>query len=425
MSKITLNIASPKFKKLVKKKRYKLAYGGRGGGKSYTIALLLLTLSLEKKVRILCTRQIQKSIKDSVHKLFCDIIKKNKWDSYFNIKNDSIISAVGSEFIFKGLWNNINEIKSTEGINYCWVEEAQSISKEALDILIPTIREPGSEIWFSFNRFAEFEPVWITFNDHPEAEMININYYDNRYCPDVLIKEAEYCKAKDISQYLHIWEGHPLSSTSDGIIDRDLLMQSINRDVDDEGGFVIGVDVARFGNDRTCIIKRKGFRMTGKVILEKKDTVQVAEAVKQLIPQKHKSLTTINIDDTGVGGGVSDILIHDGYSVNMVNFGENANDVDRYCLKITELWFEFKSALEEISLMDDPDMLQELLDRKYGYDRRQRKMVESKDLYKKRCGRSPDLADACLLCFMGAGEGDINYNEILEDLDQVPDRERL
>jgi phage terminase large subunit len=420
-----IDMASEKYKVLLDPKRYKLIYGGRGGGKSYTVALMMLLFSLEKKRRILCTRYIQRSIKDSVHKLLKDIIDKYEWQNFFDVKNDSIVSVNGSEFIFKGLWNNIQEIKSTEGIDYCWVEEAQSISQEALDILIPTIRQENSEIWFTFNRFSEFEPVWTNFviKNHPEHLALKINYEDNRFCPAVLKKEAEFCKSTNLSEYLHIWQGEPLTTTSSGIIDKDKLLEATKRIISDEGRYVVGVDVARFGDDRTVFMMRKGLKMIKIKVLEKKDTVEVSNELKLFI--ENKTLTTINIDDTGVGGGVSDNMIHDGYIVNKVNFGSTAKDMDSYTNKISELWFDFASCLDDIQISDDYDLLQELLSRRYGYDKKQRRMVESKDEYKRRNLRSPDLADACLLCFMGVAEKQINYNDILNDLDKIPDREIL
>ena len=166
---------------LTDKKRYKVAYGGRGSAKSWTVARCLILNAIKSKVRILCTRQLQTSIKDSVHKLLCDSINDLKLNEYFNITRDAITCINGSEFIFKGLQNQTNEIKSMEGINFCWCEEAQSISEDSWQILIPTIRKEGSEIWITFNPDREEDATYQRFvkNTPPNSIIELVNYYEN------------------------------------------------------------------------------------------------------------------------------------------------------------------------------------------------------------------------------------------------------
>ena len=130
---------------LTEKKRYKVAYGGRGSGKSWTVARCLILLAIQSKIRVLCTRQLQTSIANSVHKLLSDSIQLLGLSEFFDITRDAIRCNNGSEFFFKGIQNNINEIKSIEGIDYCWVEEAQSVSNDSWEVLIPTIRKENSE----------------------------------------------------------------------------------------------------------------------------------------------------------------------------------------------------------------------------------------------------------------------------------------
>ena len=197
---------------LFKKARYKVFYGGRGSGKSWNIARILLLLAVQKKMRVLCTREIQNSIKDSVHKLLKDQISELKLDRYYIVTRDEIRAVNGSEFIFKGLRHNIQEIKSTEGVDICWVEEAQSVSKESWDLLIPTIRKPGSEIWVSFNPHFTEDETYQRFVIHtpPNAIIKKVNYYDNPFFPDVLKEEMEYLKRIDYNYYKHIWEGECL-----------------------------------------------------------------------------------------------------------------------------------------------------------------------------------------------------------------------
>lgn len=212
---------APKFKPLFQPKRYKTFHGGRGGAKSWAAARALVIMAASKKLRILCTREVQNSIKDSVHKLLKDQIEMLGLNPWFRITNESITSASGSEFLFKGLRFDPLGIKSTEGVDICWVEEAQSVSSDSWAILIPTIRKEGSEIWVTFNPGEEQDPTYQRFIVNPPDDSITVevNYYDNPYLPDTLRKEMEYCKRIDYEAYEHIWLGKP-KSISDSVIFR-------------------------------------------------------------------------------------------------------------------------------------------------------------------------------------------------------------
>lgn len=186
-----------------------MLYGGRGGGKSFAFADGLISKAVFEPLRILCTREMQNSIRDSVHRLLTDRIHALQLDAFFVIERESIRSRVGSEFIFKGLRHNISEIKSTEGIDICWVEEAEKVSKDSWDILIPTIRKKGSEIWVSFNPENEKSATYQKFVKNPPPDCLSafINYTDNKFFPDVLRQELEYDKRVDFEKYRHVWGG--------------------------------------------------------------------------------------------------------------------------------------------------------------------------------------------------------------------------
>lgn len=200
---------------ITEKKRYKVSYGGRGSSKSWTAARALILRAMKDKIRILCTRQLQTSIKDSVHKLLCDTIYTLHLEQYFDITRDTIRCHNGSEFIFKGLQNQTNEIKSIEGIDICWVEEAQSVSEDSWAVLIPTIRKEDSEIWITFNPDREEDATYQRFviNPPPESIVQLINYYDNPWFPEVLRKEMEYDKQVDYAKYEHVWLGKTVLNT--------------------------------------------------------------------------------------------------------------------------------------------------------------------------------------------------------------------
>lgn len=212
---------APKFAPLFRPKRYKTFHGGRGGAKSWAAARALVIMASSKKLRILCTREVQNSIKDSVHKLLKDQIEMLGLNPWFRITNESITSSTGSEFLFKGLRFDPLGIKSTEGVDICWVEEAQSVSSDSWSILIPTIRKEGSEIWVTFNPGEESDPTYQRFIVSPPDDSITVevNYYDNPYLPETLRKEMEYCKRVDYDAYEHIWLGKP-KSISDSVIFR-------------------------------------------------------------------------------------------------------------------------------------------------------------------------------------------------------------
>lgn len=200
---------------LDRQSRYKVAYGGRGSSKSWSFGRALIILAVSRKVRILCARQVQASIKDSVYKLLCDTIDALGLTSLFHITRDSIRCCNGSEFFFKGIQNNVNEIKSMEGIDYCWVEEAQNVSQESWDILIPTIRKDGSEIWVTFNPDREEDATYRMFVTNPPDDCISIqiNYDQNPWFPDTLRREMEYCKRVDYGKYEHVWLGKTVINT--------------------------------------------------------------------------------------------------------------------------------------------------------------------------------------------------------------------
>jgi len=298
--------------------RYFLIYGGRGSLKSHTVARRLVIVARERKVRILCTRELQKSIKDSVHKLIADIISEYGF-SDFEVQKDSIRNTVtGSEFIFTGIRNNTNEIKSMEGIDFCWCEEAHALTEASIDILTPTIRKPGSQIIFTYNRLNELDPIHSKFviNKKEKTCVINVNYevaIKYGWFPDVLQQEMELDKLENPSLYAHKWLGEPLSQTDTAIISRDAIINAMQRTIKPEGAIEIGVDVARMGGDRTVFFKRKGLRQEDKRIYSKLRTTEVCDKLEMFADFNKEVL--IKVDDTGVGciTGNTSLLTPDGW----------------------------------------------------------------------------------------------------------------
>lgn len=171
---------------------------------------MLLVLGYIKPIGVLCARELQVSIKDSVHQLLSDIIKENPvWSRFYDCKAQEIVGRNGTRFSFKGLKHNISEIKSYEGVDYCWVEEAQAVSDKSWETLIPTIRKPNSEIWISFNPKNPTDPTWKRFVMQSDEDMLirEVSWRDNPFFPDVLEKERLKLQKNDPEAYAHVWEG--------------------------------------------------------------------------------------------------------------------------------------------------------------------------------------------------------------------------
>jgi phage terminase large subunit len=207
--------------------RYKVLYGGRGGAKSWGIARALLIIGARKPTRILCAREFQTSIRDSVHKLLSDQIIAMGLVDFYEITQNAIRGKNGTEFSFVGLKNNVANIKSYEGCDICWVEEAQTTSKLSWNVLIPTIRKEGSEIWISFNPELETDETYQRFIvNTPENSIVQrINWSDNPWFPETLRLEKDALFARDREAYNTVWEG-VCRQTVDGAIFAKEMMQA-------------------------------------------------------------------------------------------------------------------------------------------------------------------------------------------------------
>lgn len=235
--------------------RYKVYYGGRGSGKSWSFGQILIYISARVKVRVLCAREIQGSIADSVHKLLSDEIYRFGYGDQFRITANSITSEVGSEFLFKGLRHNVNEIKSTEGVDICWVEEAQAVSDASWQLLIPTIRSPGSEIWASFNPLNEHDPTYQRFVAKPPDGAIvkKVSWRDNPWFPTELNREREYLARVDPEAYQHVWEGECRNISDAQVLKGKYVIEPFTP-ADDWDGPYYGADWG-FAQDPTTMVK--------------------------------------------------------------------------------------------------------------------------------------------------------------------------
>lgn len=211
-----------KLRPLFREKRYKVLHGGRGSGKSWGVARILLLLAAQKPMRILCTREVQKSIKDSVHRLLTDQIQSMGLGPFYEVLETEIRGRNGSLFLFAGLaQHTVESIKSFEGCDVCWCEEAQTITKRSWDVLTPTIRKAGSEIWVTFNPDMETDETYQRFVASPrdDAFVAQINWRDNPWFGSELEAERQDTLRRDPENYDNIWEGVP-KRVSEGAIYR-------------------------------------------------------------------------------------------------------------------------------------------------------------------------------------------------------------
>jgi phage terminase large subunit len=210
-----------KLQPLFSPKRYKIMYGGRGGGKSWAAAGVLLVMAAQKPLRVLCTREIQKSMRESVYRLLCDRIQDIGLGWFYTVTETEIRGQNGSLFVFSGLQDHtVESIKSYEGIDIVWVEEAQTVGRKSWTILIPTIRKRGSEIWVTLNPDMEEDDTYQRFVGCPESDDLwrtEINWNDNPWFPETLELERVKCQKLDPDDYPNIWEGKP-KRTADGAI---------------------------------------------------------------------------------------------------------------------------------------------------------------------------------------------------------------
>lgn len=249
-----IQIAKP-FQEITTPARYKVYYGGRGSAKSWTVARVLAVRCAYNKTKVLCAREIQKSIGDSVHTLLREQIESLGLSNLYEITKNSIRGIYsGSEIIYEGLRHNVKEIKSKEGIDICWVEEAQGVSEESWGILIPTIRKESSEIWVTFNPDSPDDPTYKRFivSPPPNSVIRKVNWNDNPWFPKVLKAEMEYDRRIDFEKYRHVWEGEPRIMTDALVFKNKFRVETFETPQDAE--FMFGADWG-FAKDPSVLVR--------------------------------------------------------------------------------------------------------------------------------------------------------------------------
>lgn len=241
--------ASEVFDDFMKPSRYKALYGGRGSSKSHFFAeAMIANAASNKGFRAVCIREVQKSLKESAKRLLEDKINAMGMQNAFTIQNDQIKTPGGGVIIFQGMSDHTAEsIKSLEGFNVAWVEEAQTLSQRSLEMLRPTIRTPGSELWFSWNPRSKSDPVDHFFRsgeEHEDAIIAKINYDQNRYFPNELEAERVHDKKANPQRYAHVWLGAYEPEAIGAIWTRQIIEENRLTEHPELERILVGVDPA-------------------------------------------------------------------------------------------------------------------------------------------------------------------------------------
>jgi phage terminase large subunit len=412
-----VELVSPKLEAFRQPARIKGCRGGRGGGaKSWSIASLLIQKAHREKKHIACIREVQLTLEESVWKLMCQTIERLGYSGWKITRESLDHVRTKSHIIFRGLSDlRAAQFKSLESFDIFWLEEAQSISSHSLDVLMPTLRKPGSEIWFSMNPEEDIDPVIARLWNSGREDAILLDLLpgptDNPWWTAELQHEMEADFKRDPDLAEHIWHGAPRVQGNRSVLSRARIRAAMNRDLslalDKDGKPVgvieLGVDVARFGDDKTTIYKRCGMKVIAFAKLSGADTQEVARRVWDMADRD--SSVAIKVDDVGVGSGVTDKLRDLGANVIPVLNGAVAFDTDKYTTCADEQWFHFADIVDSVDIPDDDDLMQELAGRQYRYTTHDQRKIESKADFKKRYAHSPDSADGLLLCFYTPRQG--------------------
>lgn len=290
--------------------RVKGLRGGRGSGKSWMVAEALIQLAVRFNLRFLCLRRVQKSIEASSHQLLSDTIRRLGYESEFTITKTHIKAKSGAEFKFLGFQSNLDSIKSIEGVDIVWVEEAHAITKDAWETLGPTLRREGAEIWLTFNPAFAWDETYVRYvlNAQDEWFVEEVNWYDNPFFTKTLEEERQTCLKYYPDRYDNIWNGKPVSETPGAVVNRGNLERLF---VDPHSALAAAcrtgirravLDVADDGTDDSVLTLWDGYFCYRVVRLQARDTVQLA--VQAMAIAKEEGCEVLTYDSVGVGAGV-------------------------------------------------------------------------------------------------------------------------
>lgn len=395
--------------------RYFLAEGGRGGGKSHAVARIILFLCEHRKLRVVCGREIQKSINESVYSLMVDLIRAHNLNfEVFSTKiehrkSGSVINFRG--FREQGAFN----IQGMEGIDITWIDEAQALTKQTLDVLVPTIRKDNAKIFLTMNRHVEDDPAFFFCFDRKDCLHIHLNYVDNPFCTEALKVEAAQCKEKSEKDYNHIWMGEPLAQSEDAVFGYEELVetQKNKHHLGDHYGMrLVGFDVARYGDDKCAAyaIQQMGALHWEEVFVDEWDHRDLNYTTGRILSIHNEQRAERSIiDENGIGAGPLDNL---NFGRDLEQFVGFRNDPIPYALdkfygnNRTKNAFKLKDMiLKGHFVINDSQTIKELTTLRYKYDNYQRKILISKDVMRTKYKvKSPNRADALIMVASLIGE---------------------
>lgn len=408
MDQIEREKVAPRFEEWRNHYTYKVAWGGRGAGAKTESAFSLAVQFGENpdyfgpKVNVVVTREVQNTIDLSSYEAVVKKIQQLKYRDWVIQKNVIYNRKNGSRFSFRGLSDlSAENFKGLQDVDILIVEEAAGVGYKAWNTVLPSMRKKGCEVWVLFNRDSEIDPCYDLFvlHERPNSCLLDLKpgnidnpWFDLSELPEK--RDADY--ARDPDEAAHIWEGLPRNQGPNSVMKRVDVLAAMKRNIENpEGQEEIGADIARFGKDTTQMVKRKGLKVIDWKSLKNQDTMAVARAIWEFAKRDNRIPIKV---DSGYNPGVIDVLRKWGANVIDIGFGEKAVDKDQYANRVSEMWFT--CPINEIDIPEDSELLSELTERRFKYDKADRKMVESKDDYKKRTsGKSPDKADALLLAF--------------------------
>lgn len=397
---------------------YWLIDGGRGGGKSQSIARILLWMCEQKKVRVCCGRETQNTIEDSVYRILADLI--SEYDLDFDVLQNKITHRrTGSTVIFRGFreQGRVN-IKGLEGVDILWIDEAQAITKSTLDVIIPTIRKKNSLVIFTMNRLTRRDPVYSEFCTREDCLHIKLNWYDNQHCPDKLKREAMLCKQNNPLDYEHIWEGNPLDSSKNYLVSSVKLDKAAHlSDVPKENYKKIkcmGVDLAGAGGD-LCVatlvesISSMHFKVTKRETWNEPDTDITKGKIVSLYSDWQPDIIILDADGLGypiyisVKKAIPKCLAFHGQGKSFRTNAYNQRADGYLTLKefIDNEWLE----------IPQDDTRQQIEFTKKEYKPNGTVIIQKKEDLKEEIGESPDKADSLMMSIFG-----LNYYSYTADV---------
>uniref|UniRef100_A0A6M3JYZ8 Putative terminase n=1 Tax=viral metagenome TaxID=1070528 RepID=A0A6M3JYZ8_9ZZZZ len=396
--------------------RYFLLEGGRGGGKSQAVGRFILYLAEKYNLRIVCGREIQNSISESVYSLLTDLITKYKL--YFEVMATKITSLKSNTVInFRGFREQgAFNIQGMEGVDIVWIDEAQAITKDTLDVLIPTIRKDNAKIFFTMNRFVHNDPVFATFADRKDCLHIHINYDENPFCTKALINEAQECKLKSESDYNHIWLGEPLRLTEDCLFSHEETESTKKVDFSLKEGYGLRIgayDIARYGDDKCAVVilQQMGALHWEEVYVDQWDHKDLNYTTGRILMTSNEQRDNKSIiDEDGIGGGPLDTLNKGrgidrfvGFRNPTLSYADNkfyGNNRTANIYKVKDMILKGHLKLKTQELLNQLETAF-----RFTFDHYQRRILIPKDVMRNKYKiKSPNLADCLLMAVSLIGE---------------------